>query len=297
MVKRVFLFLVTNLAIIATLSIVTSLLGIHGYLKTQGIDYTTLAIFCAIWGTGGAFISLFMSRVIAKSGMGVQVIDPSTAQGNERALLNIVYAIARKTGLTTMPEVGYYDSPELNAFATGPSKNKALVAVSTGLLNSMNDKEVEAVLGHEISHVTNGDMVTMTLITGIVNSFALFFSRIIAYVVAGSLTRSDSESSGTVSPLFYILTIVFDIVFTLLGSVVVAAFSRRREYRADYGGAKLVGKIPMINALRVLESNAYQDNRAPAIAALKINHRSGWQYLFATHPPIEKRIERISNMP
>lgn len=298
MFKRIFLFILTNIAVIVTISIVTSLLGLHQYLTTRGIDYRSLAIFAAIWGTAGAFISLWISKWVAKSSMGVQVIDPQTATGSAHELINVVYGLARQVGLNKMPEVGVYSSPELNAFATGPSKNNSLVAVSSGLLDNMNNQEVSAVLGHEVSHVANGDMVTMTLVQGVVNAFSLFLSRIIAYAITIGASRGDSESSGGVSGMFVLLTVVFDIVFTLLGSFIVAAFSRRREYRADAGGAQLVGKQDMISALKRLEAGSeLEDTRAPSLAALKISHRKGWLAWLATHPPIEARIKRLQEMP
>lgn len=296
MLKRVILFLATNLLVITTISIITSAFGLHGYLTAHGIDYKSLAIFCAIWGTGGAFISLFLSKFMAKMAMGVVIINPNNATREERFLLEIIYNLANKAGLTTMPEVGIYASPELNAFATGPSRNNSLVAVSSGLLSSMNRNEIEAVLGHEISHVANGDMVTMTLVQGIVNAFAMFLSRVIAYGISIAMSRGD-ERQGDFSYLTYsLLTMVFDILFTCLGSILVAAYSRWREYRADAGGAKLAGRDNMIAALRRLQS-AYDitDERAPSLAALKISHHSSWLSLFSTHPPLEKRIQRLSN--
>jgi heat shock protein HtpX len=297
MFKRVSLFIITNLLVIATISIVVSVLGFNHYLQSRGINYKTLAILCAIWGTGGAFISLWISKWVAKTSMGVNVIDPQAASGEAGRLVNIVYSLARKVGLTTMPEVGVYDSPELNAFATGPSKNSSLVAVSSGLLNSMNDREVFAVLGHEITHVANGDMVTMTLIQGIINAFALFLSRILAYAISVGTSRSESQSNGFSMGLFFGLSVLFDIIFTLLGSLVVAAFSRHREYRADAGGAHLVGKQDMIAALRELEKNlGIEDHRAPSLAALKISQQGGWRIWFASHPPLESRIERLQKM-
>lgn len=297
MFKRIFLFLATNILVIATISIITSALGLHSYLTAHGLDYTQLAIFCAIWGTGGAFISLLMSKFIAKMAMGVVVINPNNATREERFLLEIVYQLANKAGLKTMPEVGIYGSPELNAFATGPSKNHSLVAVSSGLLTSLNRNEIEAVLGHEISHVANGDMVTMTLVQGIVNAFAMFLSRIVAYTISIALSRGD-EKEGNISYLTYsLLTIVFDILFTLLGTILVAAYSRWREYRADFGGAKLAGRDNMVAALKRLQLGVgVEDERAPSLAALKISHHSSWLSLFSTHPPLEQRIERLQAM-
>lgn len=297
MLRRILLFIATNILVIATISIITSLLGLHSYLTTYGIDYQKLAIFCAIWGTSGAFISLFLSKFIAKMAMGVVLIDPKTATREESFLIDIIYQLSRRAGLTKMPEVGIYHSPEVNAFATGPSKNNALVAVSSGLLMGMNREEIEAVLGHEISHVANGDMVTMTLVQGIVNSFALFLSRIIAYTISMALSKGE-EKSGDFSYLTYsLLTIVFDILFTLLGSILVAAYSRWREYRADAGGAKLAGREKMIAALkRLRQTTEVVDERAPSLAALKISHRPSWVEIFSTHPPIEKRIYRLEQM-
>lgn len=196
-----------------------------------------------------------------------------------------------------MPEVGIYSSPELNAFATGPQKNNSLIAVSSGLLTNMNRGEVEAVLGHEISHIANGDMVTMTMVQGIINAFSLFLSRIIAYSISLGMSRGD-DREGNFSYLTYsLLTFVFDILFTLLGSLLVAAYSRWREYRADFGGAKLVGPSQMIAALKRLQQTTdLEDNRAPSLAALKISHHASWIELFSSHPPLEKRIERLASL-
>lgn len=297
MLKRIFLFIATNILVIATISIITSALGLRSYLTAYGIDYSQLAMFCLIWGMAGSFISLLMSKFIAKMAMGVVVINPNNATREEHFLLEIIYDLAKKARLKKMPEVGIYRSSELNAFATGPSKNHSLVAVSSGLLMSMNRDEIEAVLGHEISHITNGDMVTMTLVQGVVNSFALFLSRIIAYAISLSMSRSD-EKSGEFSYMTYsILTFVFDILFTLLGTILVAAYSRWREYRADFGGAKLVGRDKMIAALKRLHNGAdVEDDRAPSLAVLKIAHHSSWLEIFSTHPPIDKRIARLAEM-
>lgn len=295
MLKRVLLFLATNFLVIVTISIITSVLGLRGYLTSHGLDYTKLAIFCAIWGTVGAFISLFLSKYIAKVSQGLVMIDPQTASREEQELLQIVYRLARLSGLSKMPEVGIYNSPEFNAFATGPSRNDSLVAVSSGLLHGMNRNEVEAVLGHEISHVANGDMVTMTLIQGIINSFALFLSRVIAYGISLALSRNQDDEGGGISYLVYgLLSMVFDILFTLLGSMVVASFSRWREYRADAGGAKLTGRDNMVAALQRLRSTVeLDDDKTSAVTAFKISHRPSWLEVFSSHPPLEKRIERL----
>lgn len=296
--KRIFLFLLTNIMVMVTISIVASLLGVNRYLGAHGIDYRALMGFCLIWGMGGAFISLWMSKFIAKMSMSIQMIDPNTASGNERDLLNIVYTLAQKAGLKTMPEVGIYSSPELNAFATGPSKSNALVAVSSGLLEAMNHDEIEGVLGHEVTHISNGDMVTMTLIQGVVNAFAMFLSRIIAYAISVGMSRGEDREGGfSGGILYYLMTFVFDILFTILGSIVVATFSRYREYRADSGGAEIAGRLKMINALKKLKAcyETPEDERAPALAALKINHKSGFFALFSSHPPLDERIARLEN--
>jgi len=296
MLKRILLFVATNILVIATISIVISVLGLHSYLTAYGINYAQLAVFCAIWGTGGAFISLFMSKWMAKMAMGVVVIDPKHTTREEQFLLDVVYSLARKAGLKTMPEVGIYNSPELNAFATGPSKNNSLVAVSSGLLTSMNREQIEGVLAHEISHVANGDMVTMTLVQGVVNAFALFLSRIAAYAVSVAMSRSDERNEMSYGT-YYVMTFIFDILFTLLGTMLVMTYSRWREYRADTGGAKLAGRANMIAALQRLQRSAdIEDDRAPSLAALKISHHSSWLALFSSHPPLEKRIERLEKM-
>lgn len=297
MFKRAALFIGTNLLVIATISIVISVLGLHSYLTPYGINYTQLAIFCLVWGMAGSFISLFMSKFAAKMAMGVVIINPKTATHDEQFLLQMIHQLAKRAGLKKMPEVGIYHSPELNAFATGPSKNNSLVAVSSGLLSNMNRNEIEGVLGHEVSHIANGDMVTMTLVQGIINAFALFLSRIIAYAVSASLSRSE-ERNGEISYMTYTLfTIVFDILFTLLGSILVAAYSRWREYRADKDGARLAGRSKMIEALqRLQQAQGLEDERAPSLAALKISHHTSWLALFSTHPPIEKRINRLQVM-
>lgn len=295
MLKRIFLFLATNVLVIATISTVTSLLGLNGYLTKHGINYEHLAGFCAVWGMGGAFISLLMSKFIAKMSMNITIINPKSSSPDESYLINTVYTLARKAGLNKMPEVGIYDSPELNAFATGPSRNNSLVAVSTGLLHNMNRAEVEGVLGHEISHVANGDMVTMTLVQGTINAFAMFLSRIAAYAISIALSRGDDREGNNISYLTYgILTFVFDILFTLLGSILVAFYSRHREYRADAGGAKLAGRQNMIAALQRLQAGvSIQDDRAPALAAFKISGPSKWSELFSTHPALANRIARL----
>lgn len=295
--RRLFLFIATNILVITTILLLMSVLGLHSYLTAYGIDFQQLAFFCFIWGMGGAFISLLISKFMAKMAMGVVTINPNHATRDEKYLLDLIYRLSKAAGIKHMPEVGIYRSPDMNAFATGPTKNSALVAISSGLLNSMNQDEIEAVLGHEISHIANGDMVTMTLIQGIINSFALFLSRIAAYTISIALSRSD-EKDGEVSYVAYnILTVVFDILFTMLGSILVAAYSRWREYRADAGGAKLAGKDKMIAALKRLQHTADMvDDRAPSLAALMIAQHPNWLEFFSTHPPLAKRIERLTEI-
>jgi heat shock protein HtpX len=290
MAKRILLFVVVNALILVTISIVMSVLGVRPYLTESGIDYGALMVFCLIWGMGGAFISLALSRIMAKWMMGVRVIDPSTTDPTGAELVRTVHQLAQSAGLSKMPQVGVYDSPEMNAFATGPTKNRSLVAVSTGLLRQMGRNEVSGVLGHEVSHIANGDMVTMTLIQGVVNAFVLFFARIIAYVIS---QRVSSEMRYVVH---FVSMIVFQILFSILGLFVVAWFSRWREYRADRGGATLAGRQNMIDALRALSKNvAVHDDRQAAVATLKISptSRSGLAVLLSTHPPLEERIKRL----
>jgi heat shock protein HtpX len=284
--KRILLFVATNLAIMITISIVLAVLGIGGYrLPGGGLDYSTLMVFSLVWGMGGALFSLAISRFMAKRAMGVRLVDGRTGHEELDWLYATVRQLTERDGLP-MPEVGFYDSPELNAFATGPSRNRSLVAVSTGLLRSMQRDEVEGVLAHEVSHIANGDMVTMTLIQGVVNAFVLFFSR----VIASLLRRSDDRSGYAVE---MIATIVLQIVLGLLGSIVVAWFSRAREFRADAGSAALAGRHKMIAALERLQNRTEFDNRAPSLATLKINGGRGVLSLLASHPPLEQRIAAL----
>jgi heat shock protein HtpX len=225
----------------------------------------------------------------------VQVIDPSHASGDAKDLLNLVHRLAQRAGLTTMPEVGVYDSPEVNAFATGPSKSRALVAVSTGLLNSMDENAIEGVLGHELSHVVNGDMVTMTLLQGVVNTFVMFFARIAAWGLSQAMAGNRDRDEAPSPWVQYIAVYVFEILFSLLGAIVVAWFSRYREFRADRGGAKVAGKEKMIHALESLKQTYEQiDNSHPAMAAFKINGTR--TSLFASHPNLDSRIQALRQL-
>lgn len=293
--KRIFLFIAVNILIMVTISIVLNLLGIQPYLTASGIDYGSLLAFCLVWGMGGAFISLALSRVMAKWMMGVEVIDPDTRSSTERELLSIVYSLAKGAGLPKMPQVGIYNSPEVNAFATGPTKSRALVAVSAGLLQRMNKPEIEGVLGHEIAHIANGDMVTMTLIQGVVNAFAMFLARVVAYAVSMAMRGDNERDEGPSRLVYSLLVFLFDIIFTILGSMIVAYFSRIREFRADRGGAQFAGRDKMIQALEALQhSTELIDNRQPQLATLKISGKGrNFAALFSTHPPLEVRIERL----
>lgn len=290
--RRIGLFLLTNILVVATISIFLNVvLPLFGFNLDPG-SIGALMVFSAVWGFGGALISLFISRWMAKKAMGVKVIDPSRATPQEMEIYQMVERISRTAGMTKMPEVGIYDAPDINAFATGRSKNSSLVAVSTGLLGAMNKSEVEGVIGHEVAHIVNGDMVTMTLIQGVVNSFVIFFSRMIAKVAASNV---DSRNAHMVQLL---VSIVLDIVFSILGSIVVAYFSRAREFRADKGGAQFAGREKMIAGLRRLQANF--DRMQPddsSMATMKISSKPGGiMALFSTHPPLELRIQRLQEM-
>jgi heat shock protein HtpX len=298
MIKRISLFLLTNILVMLTISMFVKLLGIQPYLTRSGLNLGALAAFSLVWGFSGAFISLAISRQMAKWMQGVSVIDPRNP-GEFSWLVQMVHDLARRAKLPAMPEVGVYDSPEVNAFATGPTKSRSLVAVSRGLLQQMNRNEIEGVIGHEIAHIQNGDMVTMTLLQGVVNAFSLFVSRIIAYLVAQAMSSKDEE--GEVNPaIFYIVSMIADIFLTLLGSIVVCWYSRQREYRADIGSARLSAtKDKMSGALerlgRVFEVPVQTQ---PALASMKISsHQGGWGALFRTHPPLSDRLARLEQTP
>ena len=292
MLKRVLLFVVTNLAVMVTISILMSLLGLGGYrIAGGGLDYTALAVFCLLWGSVGSFISLQMSRWMAKRAMGVQLVDGRSGHEELDWLYRTVERLTRQAQLP-MPEVGYYDSPEVNAFATGPSKSRSLVAVSSGLLRRMSRDEVEGVLAHEVAHIQNGDMVTMALIQGIVNAFVMFASRIIANIARNAV---DERNGRMVQ---FLVTIVLDIALGILGSMIVAWFSRAREFRADAGAAALAGRGKMIAALRRLQgTHELVDTGTPSLATMKIAGGDGrWMMLLSTHPPLEARIAALENL-
>ncbi|KAA3623639.1 MAG: protease HtpX [Proteobacteria bacterium] len=287
--KRVFLFIVTNLAVVFVLSITLRLLGVDHYLSGSGLNYTSLLIFAAVFGMGGAFISLAMSKWSAKRMTGARVIE-SPSNRTEQWLFETVERQAQHAGID-MPEVAVYEAPEINAFATGMNKNKALVAVSSGLLRSMNADEAEAVLGHEVSHVANGDMVTLALIQGVVNTFVIFLSRVIGQFVDRAIFKNErGHGIG-----FWVTTIVAELVLGILASMVVMYFSRAREFRADAGGAALAGREKMIAALQRLKVASGQTQLPDQLVAFGISGgvKEGLGRLLRTHPSLDDRIAAL----
>ena len=289
---RVLLFLATNIGILLVLSVSLRLLGVESMLDAQGIhlDLTSLLIFAAFLGMGGSFISLMISKWMAKRGTGAMVIE-QPRNPTERWLLDTVRQQAAKAGIG-MPEVAVYDAPEINAFATGMNRNNALVAVSTGLLQQMSHDEAEAVLAHEVSHVANGDMVTMALLQGVVNTFVVFLSRIVGFLVDRMVFRVERGHG----PAFWITTIIAELVLGVLASIIVMWFSRRREFHADRGGADLAGRRRMIAALQRLQANYGQPAELPdQIAAFGISGSvsDGLKHLFMSHPPLKERIAAL----
>ncbi len=287
--KRIFYFLVTNLAIVLVLSITMRLLGVEPFLNANGLNLNSLLIFATVMGFGGAFISLAISKWSAKQMSGAVTIEnPKTP--DEIWLMNIVKKQSQAVSIQ-MPEVAIFNSPAVNAFATGMSRNSSLVAVSSGLLEMMTKDEAEAVIGHEISHIANGDMVTLTLIQGVVNTFVLFFSRVIGYTV-DKVVFKTRQGTG---PAFFITMIISELLLGVLASIVVMWFSRQREYRADFGGGQLAGKQKMIAALQRLKTQ-YETSALPkSIAALGISGEQGigLKELFSTHPSLDDRIARL----
>jgi heat shock protein HtpX len=289
------LFLLTNILVMVTIGILVHVLGLDQFLSQRGIDYGSLMLFCLFWGMGGAFISLMISRWSAKRMMRVQVIDPENPGSNqERWLVQTVHRLAEKAGINTMPEVGIFENPAPNAFATGASRDSALVAVSTGLFNSMGQDEIEAVLGHEMTHIVNGDMVTMTLLQGVINAFVMFLARIVVMTVM----RNDNRRGGSFGE--FMLIMILQNVFGIIGMIPLMAFSRWREFRADAGGAHLAGKYKMINALKALKSAQEQTRLMKAqpqpasMAAFQISSKDGFSF-FASHPSLDIRIERLES--
>jgi len=285
--KRILLFVLTNLAVVVVLGIVANVLGLNRFLTANGLDLTSLLGFALVMGFGGAIISLLMSKPIAKMSTGAEVINDSP-DPTHRWIVQTVQRFADKAQIG-MPEVAIYEG-EPNAFATGAFKNSALVAVSTGLLQSMNREEVEAVIGHEVAHIANGDMVTMTLIQGVMNTFVVFVSRIVGYFVDRVLLRNQSDAPGIG---YYAATVIMDLLLGVLAAIIVAWFSRQREYRADAGAAELMGrKEPMINALARL--GGLEPGELPqSVKTMGIGSKSGMMALFSSHPPIEARIQAL----
>lgn len=289
MVKRVVFFTLVNILVIATLSITASLVSAFFGFDLSG--HSGLLLFCLIFGMGGAFISLAMSKIMAKWMFGVKIVDPQTHDPVGRQLVEMIHSMSRHAGLRKMPEVGVYESEEVNAFATGPSKNNSLVAVSTGLVRRMSKDQVEGVLGHEITHIANGDMVTMTLIQGVVNALVMFAARLIAHAISSQIRQNSTRYLVN-----YALIMALQILLGLFGALAVNYFSRAREFRADAGGARLAGRDKMISALTALSKAGDNliDPGHPSMASLKISgRRSGILTLFSTHPPLEERIRRL----
>ncbi len=286
--KRIVLFLATNLAIVLVLSVTMRLLGVEPYLNEHGLNLGALLIFAAVMGFGGSFISLAISKWSAKTAMGVKVIE-APSNSTEFWLVETIRKYAEQAGIK-MPEVGIYESPDVNAFATGMSKNSSLIAVSTGLLNQMTRQEAEAVLGHEVAHAANGDMVTLALIQGVVNTFVMFLSRVIGHLVDRVVFKTERGQG----PAFFVTMIVAELVLGILASIIVMWFSRQREFRADRGGASLAGRQHMIAALERLNS-LHPQPLPEKMAAFGIagGVGGGLKRLFMTHPPLEERIARL----
>jgi len=301
MFKRIFLFFALNFIIVLTLSFLLSLFHVGPYLSRYGLDYRMLLAFCLIWGMGGAVISLLLSRIMAKWLLGVQLIDKNTSNPQEQMIYQMVAKLSQEKRLPDVPEVGIFRSNEPNAFATGPTKKRSLVAVSTGLINSMSKQEIEAVIGHEISHISNGDMVTMTLLGGVVNAFVMFLARVLAYAVSTALSKDKEGKSSSSYLTFSLFTFLFEIVFMLIGSMIIAFYSRRREFKADEGSAELLGKEPMILALKRLEQlqNSHDPElKTQSVEALMItsSKKKSILHLFSTHPPLSERIKRLQEL-
>jgi heat shock protein HtpX len=290
--KRIFLFLVTNLAVMVVIGVIFNLLGLHSSLAANGVnlDLKKLLVMSAIIGSTGSIISLFMSKWSAKRGMGVVVIEHPQNQ-TEQWLMNIVARQAQMAGIG-MPEVGIFESPEPNAFATGASRDNALVAVSTGLLHAMSADEVEAVVGHEISHVANGDMITMALMQGVVNTFVYFFATVIGHFVDKVILKNEESGYGWA---YYVTQMVAQIALGILASMLTMWFSRYREFRADAGGANLAGREKMIAALQALQRGQEPEALPGQLAAFGISG-GGSMKLFMTHPPLEERIAALQNL-
>ena len=288
--RRIIYFLLTNLAIMVVLSTVLRIFGVEPYLNAYGLNYQSLLIFALVFGMGGSFISLALSKWTAKRMSGAEVIT-EPANDTERWLVRTVSELASKSNIG-MPEVAIFPAEDMNAFATGMNRNKALVAVSAGLLRKMDREEVKAVLAHEVAHAANGDMITLALIQGVVNTFVLFLSRVIGHTIDRVVFKNERGHG----PAFWITTIIAEIVLAILASIIVFYFSRKREYRADSGAAALVGKKPMIGALEALKSSVRQPHLPDKLAAFGISgtKRSGLKALFSTHPDLDDRVAALA---
>ena len=298
---RIGLFIMTNIAVMIVIAVVTKIFGVDRWLTHRGINYQALLVFSLIVGFAGSIISLLISKFMAKMAYGIKIIDPEHPQNeNERWLVNTVTALAHDADIS-MPELGIYESPEVNAFATGASKRSSIVAVSSALLSQMNRRETQGVLAHEVSHIANGDMVTMTLLQGVLNTFVISLSRVAGYFIDSAMSKGrDGENRGGVGFGYYIAVFVCEIIFSILASIIVMWYSRHREFKADASAAKLCGKQPMIEGLEklksIVEGRHFVDERAQSLSTFKISGKSSMMALFSTHPPLEKRIEALKQM-
>ncbi len=305
MIKRIGLFILVNILVMVVANIVISLVvgffGLGPTMTANGVNYATLMVICLVWGMAGSFVSLWLSKWLAKRAYGVEIVSTTGPYGE---IVRKVHEFAQRAGIEKMPEVGIYHSPEINAFATGATKNSSMVAVSTGLLERMNSDEAEGVLGHEVAHIANGDMVTLALVQGVVNAFVMFFARV-ATMAIDNLMRSDDDNGRGLG--FFAYMIIYNLlyfVFSLLAAPIVFGFSRYREYRADDGGAYLAGKHKMIAALEALKRNydnldKFDDGiqRDSGVRAMQISSRVSWSEMFSTHPTLDKRIEKLKQLP
>lgn len=295
MIRRIVLFLATNIAVILIFSIILNIFNVQPYLKNHGLDYQSLLVFAALIGFSGSLISMFISKWMAVHAFNIKIIQKPSNPA-EKFILSEAHRLAKLNHIG-IPEVGIYDSPEPNAFATGWNRNNALVAVSTGLLSVMDESEVKGVLGHEVAHIANGDMVTLTLIQGVVNTFVIFFARIAAFFVSRFLGR-DNENMHE-GFMYYGVALIFELIFGILATAIVMWFSRYREFRADFGSAETVGRENMVKALKKLKkviNKSPADDRAPAFNTMKIAGHHRIIRLFSSHPPIEERIKALSRI-
>ncbi len=298
MLKRLGFMFMVNIGVLITISITLKVLGIGQYITQNGLDYQTLAIFCFAWGIAGSFISLALSKFVAKKFMGVKAIDP---YGPYAILQQKIHTFASSAGLTTMPEVGIYQSPEINAFTTGSSADNSLVALSSGVLSNLSEDELDGVLAHEIAHIANGDMVTMSLLQGIINAFVFFFARVAAFVL-GKFLRGDKDKENVNNysdggGIAYLISVfIFEVLFGFLAKFIVSYFSRIREFKADTEGAKLAGEEKMIAALKALQAN-YESISVTTdnMKSVKISSTESFMDLLASHPPLQERINALEN--